>query len=87
MSSSTRAADERGHWRWLVRLRGDEKDVVATWLTLRQRTVHVETEVTPAPQENHEALYRYLLIKNAELHGVHLALGWGSAYRRRPRSE
>ncbi len=67
--------DDRGHFHWLIRLKGDEKDVITLWLSLRQRTVHVETEVTPAPEENREALYRYLLVKNAELRELHLAIG------------
>lgn len=67
--------DDRGHHHWMVRLRGEEKDVIALWLTLRQRTVHLETEVMPAPEENREALYRYLLVKNAALRGLHLAIG------------
>ena len=68
-------ADDRGHFHWLIRLKGDEKDVITLWLSLRQRTVHVETEVTPAPEENRETLYRYLLTKNAELRELHLAIG------------
>ena len=67
--------DDRGHYHWLIRLKGEEKDVITLWLSLRQRTVHVETEVTPAPEENRETLYRYLLIKNAELRELHLAIG------------
>ena len=67
--------DARGHFHWIVRLKGDEKAVIAVWLALRQRSVHVETEVTPAPAENREALYRYLLVKNHELRELHLALG------------
>ena len=67
--------DDRGHFHWLIRLRGDEKDVLTLWLSLRQRTVHVETEVTPAPEANREALFRYLLVKNAELRELHLAIG------------
>jgi len=69
------APDERGHYHWLVRLRGDEKDVITIWFSLRQRTVHVECELMPAPEENKEALYAFLLKKNAELREVHLALG------------
>ena len=68
-------ADDRGHFHWLIRLKGDEKDVITLWLSLRQRTVHVETEVMPAPEENRETLYRYLLVKNAELRELHLAIG------------
>lgn len=67
--------DDRGHFHWLIRLRGEEKDVITLWLSLRQRTVHVETEVTPAPEENRETLYRYLLVKNAELRELHFAIG------------
>ena len=67
--------DVRGHFHWLIRLKGEEKDVITLWLSLRQRTVHVETEVTPAPEGNRETLYRYLLVKNAELRELHLAIG------------
>jgi hypothetical protein len=67
--------DDRGHFHWLIRLRGEEKDVITLWLSLRQRTVHVETEVTPAPEEHREELYRYMLVKNAELRELHLAIG------------
>ena len=68
-------ADDRGHYHWLVRLKGDEKDVITIWLSLRQRAVHVETEVMPAPEAELEACYKFLLVKNAELHNLHLALG------------
>ena len=68
-------SDARGHVHWLVRLRGEEKDVITIWLTLRQRTVYVETEVMPAPNEQREALYKYLLVKNATLRQLHLAIG------------
>jgi hypothetical protein len=67
--------DDRGHFHWLIRLKGEEKDVITLWLSLRQRTVHVETEVTPAPEVQKEMLYRYLLVKNAELRELHLAIG------------
>jgi len=67
--------DDRGHLHWLIRLKGEEKDVVTLWLSLRQRSVHVETELMPAPEENREALLRFLLVKNAELRDVHFAIG------------
>lgn len=67
--------DDRGHFHWLIRLKGDEKDVVTLWLSLRQRTVFVETEVMPAPEERREELFRYLLVKNHELRELHLAIG------------
>jgi hypothetical protein len=68
-------SDHRGHYHWMIRLRGEEKDVIALWLSLRQRTVYFETEVMPAPEENQEALYKYLLVKNAELRDFHAAIG------------
>ena len=67
--------DDRGHYHWLVRLRGEEKDVITLWLSLRQRTLHAETEVIPAPDNAHEAVYHFAMKKNAELREVHLALG------------
>jgi hypothetical protein len=68
-------SDNKGQYHWMIRLRGDEKDVIALWLTLRQRTVHFETQVMPAPEEQFETLYKYLLVKNAELRDLHLAIG------------
>jgi hypothetical protein len=67
--------DDKGHYHWLIRLKGEEKDVITLWLSLRQRTVHVETELMPAPEEHREELYRYLLVKNHELRELHLAIG------------
>ncbi|MGH3731930.1 MAG: YbjN domain-containing protein [Acidimicrobiales bacterium] len=67
--------DDRGHFHWLIRLRGEERDVITLWLSLRQRTVFAETELMPTPQENVEKLYRYLLVKNHELRELHLAIG------------
>jgi hypothetical protein len=39
----------------MIRFRGEQNDVVALWLTLRQRTVYFETPLMPAPEENLEA--------------------------------
>jgi hypothetical protein len=67
--------DDKGHFHWLIRLKGEEKDVITLWLSLRQRTVFCETELMPAPDEHHDELYRYLLVKNHELRELHLAIG------------
>jgi hypothetical protein len=67
--------DDRGHFHWLIRLKGEERDVITLWLSLRQRTVFAETEVMPAPEARHEELYRFLLTKNHELRELHLAIG------------
>jgi len=69
------SADDRGHFHWLIRLRGEEKDSITLWMSLRQRTVHFETQVMAAPEENVEAIYRFALVKNLEMRELHLALG------------
>jgi hypothetical protein len=65
-------ADER---RWYVRMRGEQRDYVAVWFVLGQRTLQYETYVTPAPEENHAAFYEHLLRRNARLNGVAFAIG------------
>ena len=61
--------------RWFVRVRGEEKDVFSIWLELRQRTLHYETYVMPAPEENHARLYEHLLRRNHALRGASFAIG------------
>jgi hypothetical protein len=71
-------AVERGtdhHVRWLVRMRGDEKDVTTVWLTLGQRTLRYETYVMPAPEENVRELYEHVLRRNDRLVGAHFSIG------------
>jgi hypothetical protein len=64
-----------GERRWYVRLRGEEKDTFTIWFTLRQRTLHYETYVMPAPEENHERFYEHLLRRNLKLYGAAFAIG------------
>jgi hypothetical protein len=61
--------------RWYLRLRGEEKDFVTVWLTVRQRTLHHETQVMPAPEVNAAETFEYLLRRNADLHQMRFALG------------
>ena len=61
--------------RWYVRLRGEQKDAIAIWFTLRERTLHYESYVLPAPQENHTAFYEQLLRRNLKLYGLTFAIG------------
>ncbi|HUO47491.1 MAG TPA: YbjN domain-containing protein [Acidimicrobiales bacterium] len=61
--------------RWYLRLRGEEKDFVTVWLAVRQRTLHHEAQVMPAPETNVEQTYEYFLRRNAELHQMRFALG------------
>jgi hypothetical protein len=64
-----------GDRRWFVRVRGDEKDVFTIWYSLRQRTLHYETYVMPAPEENHARFYEHLLRRNLKLNGAAFAIG------------
>ena len=61
--------------RWYLRMRGEEKEVITVWLTLRQRTLHHETQFMPAPETNPVATWEYLMKKNAELLGMTFAIG------------
>ena len=66
---------EPGERRWYVRLAGEEKDFTTIWLTLRQRTLHYETYVMPAPEENHERFFEHLLRRNFKMVGARFAIG------------
>jgi hypothetical protein len=66
---------ESGERRWFVRVLGEEKDVFSIWFHLRQRTLHYETYVMPAPEENHAAFYEHLLRRNLRLYGASFAIG------------
>jgi len=66
---------ESGERRWFVRLLGEEKDVFTIWFTLRQRTLHYETYVMPAPEENQGQLFEHLLRRNLHLYGAAFAIG------------
>jgi hypothetical protein len=61
--------------RWFVRMKGEQKDTFTIWLTLRQRTLHYETYVMPAPEENHERFFEHLLRRNLKLYGAAFAIG------------
>lgn len=61
--------------RWFLRIRGEEKDIYTVWLSLRQRTLHYETYVMPAPEENHAQLYEHLLRRNQGLSGMAFTIG------------
>lgn len=72
------AAVERGgpgERRWYVRIKGEEKDVSTIWLTLKQRALHLETYVMPAPEENHATFYEHLLRRNRQTRMLWFAIG------------
>jgi hypothetical protein len=61
--------------RWVLRFKGTEKDVVAIWMTLGQRTLVIEAEVMPAPDEAADRVHELLLTRNAGLLGLAYAIG------------
>jgi hypothetical protein len=61
--------------RWYMRLRGEEKETSTVWLTLGQRTLHYESYFMPAPEENVEHVYEYLLRLNTRLFAMRFAVG------------
>lgn len=66
---------ERSERRWYVRVLGDSKDVFTIWFTLGQRTLHYETYVMPAPDENHAQFYEHLLRRNRKVTGMAFCIG------------
>lgn len=67
--------DRTASHRWYLRFRGEEKDFITVWLTLRQRTLHHEAQFMPAPEANEEQVLRYLMRRNAELYAMAFCLG------------
>jgi hypothetical protein len=68
-------SDRTASFRWYLRFKGDEKDFITVWFTLRQRTLHHEAQFMPAPEEHAVDVFSYLLRRNAALFGMWFALG------------
>jgi hypothetical protein len=66
---------ESGERRWFVRLHGEQKEVFSVWFQLRQRTLHVETYLMPAPEENAAELYEHVLRRNARIEPFAFSIG------------
>jgi hypothetical protein len=66
---------EPGERRWYVRMAGEAKATWAIWFTLGQRTLHYETYVMPAPEEDHTRFYEHLLRRNLKMYGATFAIG------------
>jgi hypothetical protein len=64
-----------GERRWIARVTGEEKATFSIWFHLRQRTLHVETYMMPAPEERQGELYEHLLRRNLKLRGLSFAIG------------
>jgi hypothetical protein len=67
--------DRTASHRWYLRFKGEEKDFITVWLTLRQRTLHHEVQFMPAPEHNKADVMAYLLRRNADLYGMAFCLG------------
>jgi len=67
--------DRTASHRWYLRFKGDEKDYITVWLTLRQRTLHHEAQFMPAPEANQLEVLQYLMRRNVDLYGMAFCLG------------
>ena len=67
--------DRTASFRWYLRFRGDEKDYITVWFTLKQRTLWHEAQFMPVPEAKADEVYAYLLRSNAGLLGMWFALG------------
>jgi hypothetical protein len=67
--------DRTASFQWYLRFKGDEKDFITVWLTLKQRTLWHEAQFMPAPEANKEEVFAYLLRRNTALMGMWFALG------------
>lgn len=77
----TAALDERelsyehpGAGRFFVTLPGTKKLQTNCWLQVGEHAMVVEAFVCRRPDEEHEAVYRFLLQRNAKLYGVHYTI-------------
>ena len=66
---------EPGERRWYVRMAGEEKDFTTVWFTLKQRALHLESYVMPAPEENHAQFYEHLLRRNQQTRMLWFTIG------------
>jgi len=67
--------DRTASYRWYLRFKGEEKDFITVWLTLRQRTLHHEAQFMPAPEDNITEVLQYLMRRNTDLYGMAFCLG------------
>lgn len=68
------AVEGDGNDRLMMRLAGTAKDFTTIWFTVGDRTLRYESYFMPDPLENHEELYRYLLVRNASLYCCRFSL-------------
>ncbi|OQO90940.1 YbjN domain-containing protein [Saccharomonospora piscinae] len=66
--------DRRREGVYFVTLPGAKKLQTNCWLIAREHSLSVEAFVCRRPDEAHEAVYRFLLRRNAKLYGVHYTI-------------
>jgi len=66
--------DRRASGQFLVTLPGTNRLQTHCWLVVGDHAVLVQAFVCRRPDEEHEAVYGFLLQRNARLYGVHYAL-------------
>jgi Putative bacterial sensory transduction regulator len=66
--------DRREPGQFIVTLPGSRRLQTHCWLVLREHSLFVQAFVCRRPDEEHEAVYRFLLQRNARLYGVHYVL-------------
>ncbi|MEZ5239635.1 MAG: hypothetical protein R2716_12065 [Microthrixaceae bacterium] len=71
---------ERGARRWMMRLQGEEKATFTVWFELRQRSLHAETYLAPAPLEPPERAQEYLLRSIRRFRGLAAWIGGEDAF-------
>jgi hypothetical protein len=59
---------------FLVTLPGSSRLQTHCWLVVRDHSLFVQAFVCRRPDEDHDAVHRFLLQRNARLYGVHYAL-------------
>jgi len=59
---------------FLVRLEGQHKLVIVTWLIADTHSLHVEAFFCRQPDENHAEFYKFLLERGSRMFGIHFAL-------------
>jgi Putative bacterial sensory transduction regulator len=66
--------ERRGEGQFMVTLPGSRRLQTQCWLLAREHALHVQAFVCRQPDEQHAAVYTFLLRRNARLYGVHYAL-------------
>ncbi len=59
---------------WMTQLSGEWKRTIPVMLRVEDRTLHVESLLCRAPDEAHEEVYRYLLLRNQRTQPLRFAL-------------